>query len=73
MKLINTGKCVCFYCGKRFNVSEIEEWIQDKKGDTAICPYCDIDSVIPTLIDGEEITDEIIHELYEYYFNADVN
>lgn len=73
MKLINTGKCVCFYCGKRFNALEIEEWIQDKKGNTAICPYCNIDSVIPTFIDGEEITDEIIHELYEYYFNSDVN
>lgn len=72
-KLINADKCVCFYCGKRYNVSEIKEWIEDKMDDTAICPYCNIDSVIPVLINEKEITDEIVQELYEYYFNADVN
>lgn len=72
-KLLNTGKCVCFYCGKRYDVSEIKEWIQDEKDDTAICPYCDIDSVIPSLMDEKEITDEMVQELYEYYFNADVD
>lgn len=64
---------MCFYCEKRYDVSEIKEWIQDEKDDTAICPYCDIDSVIPSLMDKKEITDEMVQELYEYYFNANVD
>ena len=34
----------CFYCLKIFNPSEIKEWIDDEQ--TAICPYCGIDSVM---------------------------
>ncbi len=64
---------MCFYCEKRYDVSEIKEWILDEKDDTAICPYCDIDSVIPSLMDKKEITDEMVQELYEYYFNANVD
>lgn len=67
-KLINTGKCLCFYCGKRYDVSKVKDWIHDDKEDTALCPHCGIDSVIP----DNNITDEIVNELYEYYFNADV-
>lgn len=64
---------MCFYCEKRYDVSEIKEWILDEKDDTATCPYCDIDSVIPSLMDKKEITDEMVQELYEYYFNANVD
>lgn len=35
--------CGCFYCQSLFNYDKITDWI----GDTALCPYCDIDSVIP--------------------------
>jgi hypothetical protein len=37
-------KCGCFYCLKIFNPSEITEWCDNEE--TALCPYCEIDSVI---------------------------
>ena len=42
--------CGCFFCLQIYNPKEIEEWIIadnscDRRG-TAICPKCDIDSVI---------------------------
>lgn len=42
--------CGCFYCLSIFSPKEIKEWIIanndcDKYG-TAICPYCQIDSII---------------------------
>ena len=42
--------CGCFFCLHIYNPKEIEEWIIadnscDRRG-TAICPKCDIDSVI---------------------------
>jgi hypothetical protein len=42
--LMNDEKCGCFYCLKIFSPAEISEWWDD--GNTAICPYCGIDSVI---------------------------
>ena len=37
-------KCGCFYCLKIFNPSVIDGWWDHE--DTAVCPYCRIDSVI---------------------------
>jgi hypothetical protein len=36
--------CGCFYCLKIFNPNEIDEWRDND--DTAVCPYCGIDSII---------------------------
>jgi Zn finger protein HypA/HybF involved in hydrogenase expression len=39
-----SAKCGCFYCGNCFKSSEVNRWTDD--GQTALCPSCDIDSVI---------------------------
>ena len=44
-ELLSDDICGCFYCLEIFNPSEITEWVDDK-GNTAICPYCNIDSII---------------------------
>lgn len=44
--------CTCLYCGKKFEYNFIEEWINDKNAKTAICPYCNIDSVVPTKVNN---------------------
>lgn len=36
--------CGCFFCIKVFNPKEIREWTDDNQ--TAICPYCGVDSLI---------------------------
>lgn len=61
-------KCLCIYCGKEFDVSEIDSWVKDKNNLTAQCPYCFIDSVIPKKIDNQEISKEELNNLYKYYF-----
>lgn len=35
----------CFYCLRTFRPSEIWHWIDNEE--TAVCPYCGIDSVLP--------------------------
>lgn len=68
-KLLKEVKqCACFYCGDRFNVSDIKQWIEDKSKITAQCPNCSIDSVIPAVIDGNEITDADLKNMYDYWF-----
>jgi hypothetical protein len=38
------ARCGCFYCKSIFAPSKIVEWVDDD--DTALCPFCGIDSVI---------------------------
>ena len=63
--------CGCFYCLKIFSPSEIEDWLIadndcDKYG-TAICPYCDIDSVIGES-SGFPITKEFLEGMHKRWF-----
>lgn len=46
--------CGCYHCVTIFDPREIQEYEHDLGGDTAICPYCGIDSVVPYdfLLDG---------------------
>ena len=61
--------CGCFYCAKVFKPSEIVDRTVEPTGkDTAICPYCGIDSVIGDS-SGYPITEEFLEKMYEYWFN----
>lgn len=50
--LKNAKWCMCYHCVKRFKFSEITEFTD--KGETAICPKCNIDSVVADL-DRDEV------------------
>ena len=58
--------CGCFYCLKMFNPIEIKQWIKDKS-ETAICPYCGIDSIIGES-SGYPITKEFLEKKKNYWF-----
>lgn len=60
-------KCGCFFCGKIFSSEEITQYIDDEEGDTAVCPFCKIDSVIGESC-GYEITEELLKEMHDYWF-----
>jgi hypothetical protein len=38
--------CGCFYCCKTCAPTEIEDWLVEEPGGTALCPNCGIDSLI---------------------------
>ncbi|OHD11636.1 MAG: cytoplasmic protein [Spirochaetes bacterium GWD1_27_9] len=59
--------CGCFYCLKIFNTTEIEDWIEDKIDETALCPYCGIDSVIGEGL-GYPITEDFLKAMKNYWF-----
>ena len=69
--LLNDKVCGCFYCLKIFDPKEITEWLEDDnpcdKYGTAICPYCDIDSVIGES-SGYPITPEFLSAMNKYWF-----
>jgi hypothetical protein len=47
-EILGSEVCGCFYCPAVFPPSKIKEWVDTKDGigQTALCPKCDIDSVI---------------------------
>jgi hypothetical protein len=58
--------CGCYYCGKIFAPSEIEEWCcEEADGEevTALCPHCGIDSVISES-SGHSITQEFLEAMH---------
>lgn len=59
------GKCYCFHCKATVNGREIVRYAD--QGQTAICPKCGIDSIIPDSID-ENVNEETIAEMNEYWF-----
>jgi hypothetical protein len=63
----SSAKCGCFYCGKMFPPAAIREWV-DKLGsnNTALCPKCGIDSVLPGKI--VRVSKEVLDEMNDYYF-----
>lgn len=51
-EMLSAARCGCFYCCETFEPAEITEWIDPtaddpQSGETALCPRCGIDSVIP--------------------------
>lgn len=66
--LKNDTVCGCFYCLKIFPPKEIEDCIIENNGfDTALCPYCCIDSVIGES-SGYPITEEFLKKMNKYWF-----
>lgn len=63
--ITKSSKCGCFFCIKIFDPNEIEEWI-DPNEDTALCPYCDIDSVLGDA-SGYEITEEFLRKMNDHW------
>lgn len=58
-------KCYCFYCKESMASGEIVDYADE--GQTAICPKCGIDSIIPDSI-PEPLDEDIISEMNAYWF-----
>ena len=65
--LEKSKKCACICCNNIFSPTEIEEWCHDRDGDTAVCPYCEIDSVIGDAA-GYPLTEDFIIQMNLYWF-----
>jgi hypothetical protein len=65
-EILASDVCGCFYCGETYPPKEIEEWIEEKSSETAICPKCGIDSVLSS---KHPINDRVfLDEMNSYWF-----
>ena len=68
--MLESEKCGCFYCLAIFTSDKITKWIDEDKegiGKTALCPECEIDSVIGDR-DVKDITPEFLQKMHAYWF-----
>lgn len=66
----NDTICHCFYCLKQFEGSKINEWINDRNGKTAVCPFCGIDAILPETC-GQKLDEDFLIKMKEYWFESD--
>ena len=57
----------CFFCKQIYILDEypVKEWIDNSQ--TAICPKCGIDSVLPVNDDSNN-TQDMLQEMWKHYF-----
>ena len=57
--------CGCFYCEKTFSSDIVRDWIDN--GQTALCPFCSIDSVVGDF--NVSINSDFLKQMKEFWFN----
>lgn len=60
----NSNRCGCYHCMTIFKAPKVTEWVDD--GNTALCPNCDIDAVIPDSM--AELTKGVLMALNKMQF-----
>lgn len=65
--------CGCFYCVSVFPASDVDEWIDELDGEeTALCPYCGIDAVLPEASvqsSGFELGIGLLSQMEQHWFD----
>lgn len=70
-ELANSKQCACFCCQTIFCPDEVNEWIDDSDGYTAVCPLCGKDSIIGDA-SGYPINEEFLKQMHDYWFNGEL-
>jgi hypothetical protein len=54
--------CGCYFCLTTFKGVDVDEWTDD--GETALCPRCNIDAVMPGVTEPENLQAAHVHWFY---------
>jgi hypothetical protein len=65
LALSQSELCGCFYCEATYTPDQIREYTD--RGQTALCPRCSIDSVIPSAA-GYALTAPFLSAMYKHWF-----
>ncbi len=65
----NSKEAGCFYCQRTFPTREITQWMDDFNGPTALCPFCNMDSVLPG--SKVELSEKLLQAMYDFWFRLE--
>ena len=57
----------CFYCLLIFSPKSIRKWVDDEQ--TALCPVCGIDAVVPVSV--ERFNTDFLERMHRYWFSTE--
>ncbi len=68
-EILTSEVCGCFFCLAIYPPGEIKEWVDTKYGigQTALCPKCDVDSVIGSN-SGSPIESAFLAQMRKHWF-----
>jgi hypothetical protein len=46
IEIVKSNQCGCFFCRQIYSARQVQDWINDGRGISAICPECGTDAVI---------------------------
>ena len=65
--ILASNRCGCFFCKRIFDSKLISApYINDKGGETAMCPFCGVDSVLPD--NSVELSFELLEKMHRVWF-----
>lgn len=73
-----SAQCVCGYCHECFPPAAIRQWTDwlpslpiaersEENGQTAICPHCSVDAVLPGSV-GLDLSPEFLARFHRHWF-----
>lgn len=65
--ILESNLCGCFHCLGIYPPAEIKEWVDTDQ--TAICPRCNIDSVLGDKLLVPSLTRDFLKVMHLYYFD----
>ena len=65
--VLSSRTCGCFFCQEIFESHLISEhYIHDINGETALCPFCGVDSILPD--HKVDLSTDLLEEMYKVWF-----
>lgn len=65
-ELEHASQCGCYCCRRLLVPAEIVDWTDD--GQTAVCPYCGTDAIVPRITGIISLSPQLLEKLNEKYF-----
>ena len=69
--VLASDACGCFYCCRFFEPRQITRWVD--MGQTALCPHCSVDAVLPEKGMNRPLSQEILDGMNRTYFLVNVS
>src|SRR5574344_101442 len=70
IEILKSKTCSCFFCRQTYSARLVNDWINDARGVTAICPECGMDAVIGDA-GGEAMDKALLKEMNRADYGED--
>jgi TPR repeat protein len=70
IEILHSKEASCFFCRQNYSARKVNDWINDERGVTAICPECGMDAVIGDA-SGVNLDKTLLKDMNIAYYGED--